>query len=156
MTIDVTIQACGADYREAGVTVHLPPEVLEVRYNPAGSTRTTEVSGDRRKLARTLREAGYQVDWTDPNPAVALASRTSPARAAASRANGALSPGRPVVQTLLAPEAFRRRLARIDKGTLTDLIYVLLAGDEATLKAALTQTLALRGSIVPVEETAAP
>jgi hypothetical protein len=142
MTIDVTIQTNGTDYREQATTVRLPPEVHQVRYNPADSTRTAEVIGDRRKLARTLREAGYVVEWDDPNPAVALGSRTSPARAAASAHNGTLSKGRPPSTSLLCSEPLLTTLLRLDKGTLADVIYTALRGGPG--HAVLRETLEAR------------
>lgn len=125
MLIDVSIQTNGVDYRQLGSTVYLPPDVLEVRYNPSGSTRAVEQAGDRPKLARLLRSAGYTVQWSDQNPAVALASRVSPARSAASRRNGKQSHGRPRVKALLAKEPILSKVARLDKGELADLVYLL-------------------------------
>jgi len=150
VTIDVSLQATGADYREQGVTVHLPPEVQVVRYNPRDSTRAAEVIGDRRKLARTLREAGYNVVWLDDNPAVALASRVSPARTAASQANGKLSQGRPRSEALLCPEPLRGALMALDKGTLADIVYVA-AGNIPDAKLAMAQTSAARALLEPEE-----
>jgi hypothetical protein len=153
MTIDVTIQTNGTDYREQRTTVRLPPEVHQVRYNPATSTRTAEVIGDRRKLARTLREAGYVVEWDDPNPAVALGSRTSPARAVASAANGALSKGRPPSTALLCPEPLLTALLRLDKGTLADLLFMLADGDGDEVRVAMRDTVAARQRLQPDEVT---
>lgn len=101
-----------------------------VRYNPKDSTRASEVFGDRRKLARVLRENGYTVVWDDPNPAVALASRTSPARAAAAQANGRQSHGRPRSVARLCPEPLKTYLWNLDKGTLIDTVFVALHGDQ--------------------------
>jgi hypothetical protein len=147
VTIDVTIQTNGTDYRAQGTTVRLPPEVHQVRYNPADSGRTAEVIGDRRKLARTLREAGYTVVWEDDNPAVALGSRTSPARKAASAKNGTLSRGRPRSEALLCPEPLLSTLMALDKGTLADVIHVALRGRLAG--DTLRETLALREDATP-------
>lgn len=146
MMIDVTLQTCGVDYRELATTVHLPPEVLEVRYNPRDSMRAREVAGPRRKLARVLRDAGYLVVWDDPNPAVALASRTSPARAAANRANGRLSKGRPRAEVRLCPEPLKTQLARLDKGELADVVYVATGSAAAGWKA-VTKALAAREEV---------
>jgi len=131
MTLDVTIQTNGTDYREQALTVRLPPEVHQVRYNPKDSTRTAEAVGDRRKLARTLREAGYAVCWDDENPAVVRGSRTSPARAAASAHNGTLSKGRPRSEALLCREPLLTALMALDKGTLADIVYMATRSTEA-------------------------
>ena len=150
MTLDVTIQMNGYDCK-AGTVVRLPPEVQQVRYNPADSTRTAEVVGDRRKLARVLREAGYTVEWTDDNPAVVLGSRTSPARAAASAQNGKLSPGRPRSEALLCGEPLLTSLMALDKGTLADVVYVALRG--AAGHSVLRETLERRAEAQGVEVT---
>jgi hypothetical protein len=150
MILDVTIQANGTDYRAQGITVQLPEAVLGVKYNPRESTRVAEIFGDRRKLARTLRDSGYAVTWLSDNPAVALASRVSPARTAASQANGKLSPGRPRSESLLCPEPLRGALMALDKGTLADIVYVA-AGNIPDAKLAMAQTSAARALLEPEE-----
>ena len=140
MIIDVSIQANGTDYREQGITVELPEAVLGIRYNPKDSTRAAEVHGDRRKLARVLREAGYQVVWLSDNPAVALGSRTSPTKATTSGVNGALSKGRPPSTALLCPEPLLTTLLRLDKGTLADVIVMQAYGDGEMVREAMERT----------------
>jgi hypothetical protein len=122
-----------------------------VRYNPDGGAEVAEVTGDRRKLARVLRTAGYTVVWEDPNPAVALASRTSPARAAASRVNGTLSSGTPRSEAKLCPEPLKTSLMNLDKGTLTDIIYVAAQMRVSDAMAAMRATRAARDEMSEVE-----
>jgi hypothetical protein len=145
MTLDVST------YREQGLTVLLPPEVTAVRFRPYGADASVEVGGDRRKLARILRTEGYTVVWDDPNPAVALASRTSQARAAASRVNGALSGGTPRSVAKLCPEPLKTSLMNLDKGTLTDIIYVAAQMRVADAMAAMRATRAARDEMPEVE-----
>ena len=127
MLIDVTVQMNGVDYRASGTPVHLPPEVAAIRYNPADGTRAQEVFGSRPKLSDLLRRAGYNVRWEDDNTQRAYGARTSPAKAEAARVNGARSAGRPRSEVRLVPNpspAFTA-LARLDKGELMDLAYML-------------------------------
>jgi len=147
MLIDVSLQATGVDHRDLGTTVSLPPEVVSVRYNPRDSTRVAEVVGDRPKLARTLRESGYDVVWNDANPAVALASRTSPLKVITARENGRLSKGRPRSEAKLCPEPLLTSLMHLDKGTLADIVYVAAQMRVGDAFAAMRATRAARDGI---------
>lgn len=100
MQIDVTVQASGFDMRALGATVYLQPEVIGARFNTRQGA-IDEVRGGRDKIAAALRAQGYRVSWVDDNPARALGARTSEAKAAAARVNGAK-----------AAKVHRRRAAR--------------------------------------------
>ena len=121
MLLDVTIERNGVDYRATKEPVALPPGIEEVRFNVTDGSAAS-VLGARTDIARELRQAGYVVVWSDPNPAVALGSRTSEHKSATARLNGARSKGRGPSVSLLCPEPVKSTLLELDKGTLVDLL----------------------------------
>lgn len=126
MLLDVTIERNGVDYRATKEPVALPPGIEEVRFDATDGRHAASIRGERTDIARELRQAGYVVVWSDPNPAVALGSRTSEHKSATARLNGARSKGRGPSVSLLCPEPVKSTLLELDKGTLVDLLYLQL------------------------------